>query len=70
MVPVKTFCKTARVPYGPGQNFLQNGLFVPYGPVPYGTGPLYIINQRQNRLRMIYDLFDFHVPVRKNHILK
>ena len=33
----KAFYKIASVPYGQGQNFLQNGLFVPYGPVPHGT---------------------------------
>ena len=33
----KTFPKIASVPYDPGQNFLQNGLFVPYDPVPYDT---------------------------------
>ena len=39
------FLKTTilkNVPYGPVQNFLQNVHFVPYGPVPYRTGPLLI----------------------------
>ena len=40
----KTFPKIASVPYDPGQNFSQNGLFVPYDPVPYDPGPLYIID--------------------------
>ena len=40
----KTFPKIASVPYDPGQNFLQNGLFVPYDPVPYDPGPLYFIS--------------------------
>ena len=31
---------------------------------------LYIIDQRQKCFRMIHNLFDFHVHVRKNHILK
>ena len=41
----KTFPKIASVPYDPGQNFLQNGLFVPYDPVPYDTWPLYYYNR-------------------------
>ena len=35
MTPSKTFSKIAGVPYDPLQNFLQNGHFVPYDPVPY-----------------------------------
>ena len=37
MTQGKTFCKITGVPYDPGQNFSQNGLFVPYDPVPYDT---------------------------------
>ena len=43
MTQGKTFCKITSVPYDPGQNFSQNGLFVPYDPVPYDPGPLYIL---------------------------
>ena len=39
---VKTSLKIARVPYDPLQNFLQNGHFVPYNPVPYHPLPLYL----------------------------
>ena len=41
MTPSKTFSKIAGVPYDPLQNFLQNGHFVPYDPVPYDPVVLY-----------------------------
>ena len=43
MTPSKTFSKIAGVPYDPLQNFLQNGHFVPYDPVPYDPLVLYQI---------------------------
>ena len=43
MTQGKTFCKITSVPYDPGQNFSQNGFFVPYDPVPYDPGPLYFL---------------------------
>ena len=46
----KTFPKIASVPYDPGQNFLQNGLFVPYDPVPYDTWPLYVPSKNWDRV--------------------
>ena len=50
MTPSKTFSKIAGVPYDPLQNFLENGHFVPYDPVPYDPVVLYIFLNIGNTL--------------------